>query len=126
MREKVNEDSRILKNWTVKELKDVRNLFTVPGLIGSGLGLASDSEFDSTSIHQRAQVLSSPTSNRTSGIVDLSTSKKSAAQYENFEEFVRAVCSNETSCRLSHSTSTNLIDEIDRKIKDLQKECETL
>lgn len=39
---------------------------------------------------------------------------------------MRAVCSNETSCRLSHNTSTSLIDELEKSLKDLKRQCETL
>ena len=43
VRERVNEDSRILKNWANKEIKQVRELFKVPGIIGTGAA-ASDEE----------------------------------------------------------------------------------
>ena len=35
VRERVTEDSRILKTWANKEIKQVREMFKVPGIIGT-------------------------------------------------------------------------------------------
>jgi len=35
VREKVIEETRILKTWTIKEIKQTREIFSVPDIIGN-------------------------------------------------------------------------------------------
>ena len=46
----MNEDSRVLRNWTLKEIKETRDMFKVPGLIGqpihTSVAVSSEGEGD--------------------------------------------------------------------------------
>ena len=74
--QKVNEDSRMLRNWTLKEIKETRDMFKVPGHIGQPLDtpvVSSDGEGEDGQIGSPVNV---------------------APVYQNFQEYVCALASN--------------------------------
>lgn len=64
MREKVGGETRILRTWTLKEIKETRDMFKVPGIIGIPLLVKNDDDLSQNRI---------------------------LPKYNNFNEFVNAV-----------------------------------
>ena len=75
-REKVTEECRALRNWTNKEIRETREIFNVPGIIGSSQKTITSSQIES------------PKSAVESSI-------KSTQHFDNFADFVRGILSSE-------------------------------
>ena len=76
-REKVTEECRALRNWTNKEIRETRDIFNVPGIIGS-------SQPNKTITSSQIE---SPKSGAESSI--------RSQHFDNFADFVRGILSSE-------------------------------
>ena len=101
-REKVTEECRALRNWTNKEIRETREIFNVPGIIGS--------------TQPNKTITSSPVESPKSA---LDSSQKSTQHFENFAEFVRGVLSSEAANDERDARAAENLAKLNKSIAEL-------